>query len=145
MRAIGNVSSTLTVLAALSSACASSQSPPPSSDRTTVSAADHDPNEPIEKALQRKFPGVRVSRTPDGSLAFQIRGSSSYVSRDTPPLFVVNGVPLKGGPHGELVGVDPNEIDTIKVLTAAEAGIYGVDGANGAILITTKRAAPPSP
>jgi TonB-dependent SusC/RagA subfamily outer membrane receptor len=143
MRAIRNASSSLTVLAALSSACASSQSPPASSDRTTVAAADHDPNEPIDKALQRKFPGLRVSRTPDGSLAFQIRGSSSYSNRDTPPLFVINGVTVKSGPHGELVGVDPNEIDTVKVLTGAEAGIYGVDGANGVILITTKRAAPP--
>ncbi|HEY2025469.1 MAG TPA: TonB-dependent receptor plug domain-containing protein [Gemmatimonadaceae bacterium] len=138
MRAIPTASS-LTVFVALSLACASPQTPPPSSDRTTVSSADHDTNEPIEKVLQRKFPGVRVSRTTDGSLAFQIRGSSSYTNRDTPPLFVVNGTPVKAGPNGELVGVDPYEIDTVKVLTGAESGIYGIDGANGVILITTKR------
>ncbi|HEY2066885.1 MAG TPA: TonB-dependent receptor plug domain-containing protein, partial [Gemmatimonadaceae bacterium] len=95
--------------------------------------------------LQRKYPGLRVSRTPDGSLAFQIRGTSSYTSRDTPPLFVVNGSPVRAGPNGELIGVDPYEIDTVKVLNPAEAGVYGIDGANGVIVITTKRGARPAP
>jgi TonB-dependent SusC/RagA subfamily outer membrane receptor len=144
MRAIHNASSSLTILVALASACASSQTSPPS-ERATVTAADHDPNEPIERVLQRKNPGLRVSRTPDGSLAFQVRGTSSYTSRDTPPLFVVNGTPVKGGPGGELVGVDPNEIDTVKVLSPAEAGVYGIEGANGVIVITTKRGARQAP
>jgi TonB-dependent SusC/RagA subfamily outer membrane receptor len=139
MRTHRCVPSPLIVFAALSTACASSQTGTPPSERGVVTAADHDPNEPIERVLQRKVPSLRVSRATDGTLALQIRGSSSYRNTDTPPLFFVNGSQFKAGPSGELVGIDPYEIDTIKVLTPAESGMYGVDGANGVILITTKR------
>jgi TonB-dependent SusC/RagA subfamily outer membrane receptor len=145
MPALRHVRSSLITLVALASACASSQTRTAPSDRSTVTAADHDPNEPIEKVLQRKFPGLRVTRTADGTLAFHIRGSSSYTNRDTPPLYVINGSPFKAGPDGGLVGIDPNDIDTVKVLTSAEAGIYGIDGANGVIIITTKGAAKRGP
>lgn len=142
MHALPYARSPLVILVVLASACASSGTSAAPPDRATVTAADRDPNEPIERALERKFPGLRVTRTPDG-LAFQIRGSSSYVNRDTPPLLVLNGLPVKSGPRGELIGVDPHEIDAVKVLTSAEAGMYGIEGANGVILITTKRGAKP--
>ncbi|MDB4899865.1 MAG: TonB-dependent Receptor Plug Domain protein, partial [Gemmatimonadetes bacterium] len=71
-----------------------------------------------------------------------IRGSSSYTNSATPPLFIVNGAQVRAGSNGELVGVDPNEIDTVKVLSSAEAGMYGIEGANGVIVITTRRAKP---
>ena len=139
MRRLRNVSSLLTVVAAFTSACASSPGATPPSTRGVITSADHDSNEPIERVLQRKAPGVNVTRSPDGSLAMQIRGSSSYRGNETPPLFIVNGSHFRSGPKGELAGIDPYEIDTIKVLTPAESGIYGIDGANGVILITTRR------
>lgn len=132
---------TVAILAVLSAGCASSQSQTPP-DHSTASVDER--SEPVERTLQRKFPGVHVARTADGSITFQIRGSSSYTDRNTPPLYVVNGAPVKAGPDGALVGIDPYEIETVKVLSAAESALYGIDGANGVIVITTKRPAKPS-
>jgi TonB-dependent SusC/RagA subfamily outer membrane receptor len=55
-------------------------------------------------------------------------------------LFVIDDIPVEAGPGGALMGVNPYDIDTIRVLkNPADIGIYGVRGANGVILIRTKR------
>jgi TonB-dependent SusC/RagA subfamily outer membrane receptor len=95
--------------------------------------------ESIERTLQAKSPGLLVTRTPDGAIALQIRGTSSF-SRSTAPLYVIDGSPTEAGPGGALSGVSPYEIETIRVLKdPAEIGVYGMRGANGVILITTRR------
>ena len=131
----------LAALIGLSMGCASSptrREPPPA--RAAVTSADlQDPNEPIERGLQRKVPGLQVTRTPDGGIALQIRGSSSYTGADTPPLYVLDGLPFHPGPGGALTGINPNEIESVKVLKGADAGLYGIEGANGVIAITTKK------
>jgi TonB-dependent SusC/RagA subfamily outer membrane receptor len=59
---------------------------------------------------------------------------------DNRPLYVIDEVPMQAGPGGALVGVNPHDIDTIQVLkNPADTGRYGIRGANGVILITTKR------
>jgi TonB-dependent SusC/RagA subfamily outer membrane receptor len=104
-----------------------------------------DPNESIEQVLQRKVPGVLVTRTGDGGIALQIRGVSSYNGAVTPPLYVLNGVTFHPGPGGALTGINPHDIESIKVLKGAEAGLYGIEGANGVIVITTKQPGKRSP
>jgi iron complex outermembrane receptor protein len=88
--------------------------------------------------LQAKVSGVTVKRTNDGGIALQIRGASSFDGSDA-PLFLVDDMPMEPGPGGALTGVDPYSIESIKVLKGAEAGIYGIRGMNGVIVITTKK------
>jgi len=107
-----------------------------------VTSEDIDRNagaDPIEKVLQAKVPGILVTRTDDGSLSIQIRGASSFYSGGE-PLYVVDDVPFNPGPGGVLRGINPYDIDTIKVLKdPSETGLYGVRGANGVIVITMKK------
>jgi len=110
------------------------------SDAPTVTAEDiqRNPGQPIEQVLQGRFPGVEVSRSPDGGIAVRIRGASS-LSANTQPLYVLDGIPIQAGPNGSLTGINPNDIESIQVLKdPAETAIYGMRGANGVIVIKTK-------
>jgi TonB-dependent SusC/RagA subfamily outer membrane receptor len=107
----------------------------------TVTAEDieHGGNHPIEDLLQAKAPGVLVTRAADGGISLRIRGVSSFMSNNE-PLFVIDGVPVRSGPGGGLSGVNPYDIESIDVLKNPEdIGIYGIRGANGVIVIKTKR------
>jgi TonB-dependent SusC/RagA subfamily outer membrane receptor len=108
---------------------------------TTVTADDLDRagNDPIEKALEAKVPGVLITRTPDGSLAVRIRGNAS-IGANSEPLYVIDGMPIQPGPGGALQGINPHDIESIEVLKdAASLSFYGLRAANGVILIKTKR------
>ena len=95
--------------------------------------------EPIEKQIQSKSPGVVVTRTPGGGIAVNIRGSSSVMGSNQ-PLYVIDDVPFEAGPDGALVGINPHDIESIAVLKNPEdTGIYGSRGANGVILIKTRK------
>jgi iron complex outermembrane receptor protein len=92
--------------------------------------------DPVQ-GIQGKIAGVMVSKKggdPNGGFDIKIRGASS-MSTSTSPLYVVDGVP----------GVDPTtiapeDIESFNVLKdASSAAIYGSRGANGVIIITTKR------
>jgi TonB-dependent SusC/RagA subfamily outer membrane receptor len=128
------------ILFGLMTACASGGARPPAPERSTVTSEDlaNNPQEPIERVLQAKVSGVTVKRTNDGGIALQIRGASSFDGSDA-PLFLVDDMPMEPGPGGALTGVDPYSIESIKVLKGAEAGIYGIRGMNGVIVITTKK------
>ena len=131
------------LLVGLSSACAhrsntSSSSPPPSSS-VTAEDAEHAPYQSIEQMLMGRFPGVQVARTPDGGVAVRIRGAASFMA-NTEPLYVLDGMPLQAEPGGHLKGINPYDIESIQVLkNPAETAIYGMRGANGVIVIKTKR------
>ena len=100
---------------------------------------DDKQGEPIEKQIQSKSSGVVVTRTPDGGIAVNIRGSSSMMSSNE-PLYVIDDVPIQAGPGGALVGINPHDIESIAVLKNPEdTGIYGSRGANGVIVIKTKK------
>jgi TonB-dependent SusC/RagA subfamily outer membrane receptor len=91
----------------------------------------------IEDLLQGRVAGVSVGRNRSGTLSVRVRGAQSLYG-DEEPLFVVDGMPLLSG--GPLSGIDPQDIDRIDVLKDAGAtAIYGSRGANGVIVITTKR------
>lgn len=97
------------------------------------------PTESVEKALEGRFPGVTVLRTAEGGLSIRMRGAAS-VHGPNAPLYVVDGVPVEAGPNGDLSGLNPNDIESIRVLKdAASTSMYGVRGGNGVIVIKTKR------
>jgi TonB-linked SusC/RagA family outer membrane protein len=92
----------------------------------------------VGQALQGRAPGVDVSSTsnvPGGGVSIRVRGTRS-ITADNEPLYVVDGIPLSGG----INDINPNIIESIEVLKDASAtAIYGARGANGVILVTTKR------
>lgn len=96
--------------------------------------------EPVDKAFRITAPGLSITRTPEGRIAVQlIRGPSSFYSSNA-PLYVIDDMPFQPGPGGVLIGVNPHDIESIKVLKdPAETGIYGIRGANGVIVITMKK------
>lgn len=107
---------------------------------TTVSADDLTQGGTVSnvaQALQGKAAGVNISQNssaPGGSVSIRIRGSNS-ISSTNEPLYVVDGFPTTEG-----VDINPNDIASIEILKDASAtAIYGSRGANGVVLITTKR------
>ena len=125
---------------------AAAEPPPPTSGPSAIVTADDiakAPGQSVEQVLAGRFPGVEVIRTPDGGFAVRIRGGSSLRGSNT-PLYVLDGIEISPGPNGYLTGVNPNDIESIQVLKEpAETALYGVRGANGVIIIRTKRPPPP--
>jgi TonB-dependent SusC/RagA subfamily outer membrane receptor len=96
------------------------------------------PGQPIEEVLAGRFPGVIVTRVP-GGVSVRIRGAESFYG-STEPLYVIDGLPIQPMPGGGLSGINPYDIESIQVLKdPAETALYGVRGANGVIIIKTKR------
>lgn len=131
------------VVVGLMSGCAHAKgarsTAPPADPTVTSEDIQRNPGQPIEKVLEGRFPGVEVRRTPDGGIAVRIRGATSF-SGGTEPLYVVDGIPIQAGPGGALTGINPNDIESIRVLKdAADTAMYGMRGANGVIVIKTKR------
>jgi TonB-dependent SusC/RagA subfamily outer membrane receptor len=130
------------LLAALLTACAHhAKVAPPPHDASTVTADElnRTPTGTMEQALMARFPGVDVQRTPDGSLSVRIRGTTSIYG-STEPLYVLDGMAIETGPNGALNGINPYDIASIEVLKdAASTAMYGLRGANGVIIIKTKR------
>ncbi|MBC6989648.1 MULTISPECIES: SusC/RagA family TonB-linked outer membrane protein [Hymenobacter] len=96
---------------------------------------------PIARAdqiLQGRVSGVQVTQTnsePGGNVSIRIRGTNS-INSGNEPLFVVDGFPGAG----DLNSINPSDIESIEVLKDASAtAIYGSRGANGVVIITTKK------
>ena len=128
------------VLFTIATACAPANPRGTPQPNTGLTAEDieNNPNEPVEKLLQAKTPGLLITRADDGSIAVQIRGNHSFVG-DNAPLYVLDGMPFEPGPGGILSGIDPHSIESIKVFRGTEAVLYGIRGMNGVIAITTKK------
>ncbi len=92
---------------------------------------------PLE-AMKGRIPGVDItagSFEPGAANAIRIRGTRSITAGNN-PLYVVDGVPVTG----DLRDIDQNSIESIEVLKdASAAAVYGSRGANGVVIITTKR------
>lgn len=82
--------------------------------------------------LRGRVAGVIVSPGPNPSIT--IRGASS-LNLSTEPLIMVDGME-----YSDLSSINPREVKSVEVLKDAAASIYGVRGANGVILVTTKTA-----
>lgn len=103
----------------------------------------------VDQALVGKMTGVQVTQPsgmPGGGLSIKVRGSGS-ITAGTDPLYVVDGFPMSseaGSGTGQNVSplstINMNDIESIEVLKdASAAAIYGSRGANGVVIITTKR------
>jgi TonB-dependent SusC/RagA subfamily outer membrane receptor len=116
--------------------------PSPERDRpgTTMTAQDIEGRTAgkVEEVMAGKFSGVQVYQGTDG-LVVRIRGATS-VYGSTEPLFVIDDMVVQPGPGGALVGINPNDIEKIEVLKdIGSTARWGIQGANGVVLITTKR------
>ncbi len=92
--------------------------------------------------LLRGVPGLEVTALPNGSYQIRIRGHRSIRGNpgDDDPLIVVDGIPSEAG-AAALADIAPSDVARIEVLKDAGAtSQYGSRGANGVIIITTKRA-----
>jgi TonB-linked SusC/RagA family outer membrane protein len=96
--------------------------------------------DPME-SLQGRVPGLDITRTSGqagAGVTIQLRGSRSLTTAsggNTPPLFIIDGLP------GDYSTINANDIESIDVLRdAASTAIYGSQGANGVVIITTKSA-----
>lgn len=95
------------------------------------------PTANVVQAMQGRVSGVLITQnpTPGGSASIQIRGSNSLFA-GTSPIFVVDGLIIAGG----FEAINPNDVANIDVLKdASSTAIYGARGANGVVVITTKK------
>lgn len=111
----------------------------------------------LDQAIQGRAAGVQVTQNsgaPGGSVSIRVRGIGSTLTAE--PLYVIDGIPVVNdnsvsrsqydgvqGPvqaNNTLNTINPNDIQSIEILKDASAtAIYGARGANGVVLITTKR------
>ncbi len=98
---------------------------------------DDRPNNQVGSLLQGKATGVRVltnSGKPSEGFNIRVRGTNS-INASSEPLYVVDGIPTT-----DTRNINPSDIESISVLKdASSAAIYGAQGANGVVIISTKR------
>ena len=92
----------------------------------------------VEDILLGRTPGVEVttlSGMPSGGIKVRVRGTTS-INKSSEPLYVIDGIVSSSG----LEGINPADIQSVEVLKDASAtAIYGSRGANGVVLVTTRR------
>lgn len=94
------------------------------------------PSPSAAQALQGKAPGVLVTQSgsPGGGATIRVRGVGS-INKSADPIFILDGVQVS-----DISGIQPHDIENMQVLKDASAtAIYGANGSNGVIIITTKR------
>ena len=104
-----------------------------------------------EQGLQGRLAGVQVIQSnsaPGGAISIRVRGGNSVMGGNE-PLYVIDGFPVysnigtndgQSQPSNPLASINPNDIVSMEVLKDASAtAIYGARGANGVVIITTKR------
>jgi TonB-linked SusC/RagA family outer membrane protein len=124
--------------------------------RVTSEEIEKQPVSNVLGAIQGRVPGLLVTQTtgvPGGAFKIQIRGQNS-LTQGSQPLFIIDGVPFASnntsinrlnsatGVDGlsPFNSIDPSDIQSIEILKDADAtAIYGSRGANGVVLITTKK------
>jgi TonB-linked SusC/RagA family outer membrane protein len=116
-------------------------------------------NQPVTNVLssvQGRMSGVSITQnsgTPGGGFDIQIRGKNSIRREGNEPLYIIDGIPLgsetpslyavtilPNSSISPLNAINPNDIESFEVLKDADAtAIYGSRGANGVIIVTTKK------
>lgn len=130
--------------------------------RVTAKDIENQPVNNVLSAIQGRMTGVNITQnggTPGGGYQIEIRGRNSLRTRSNSgidgnqPLYVVDGViigseietryagtALPNGNINPLNSINPNDIENLEILKDADAtAIYGSRGANGVVLITTKK------
>lgn len=126
--------------------------------RVTSKDIEKQPVSNVLAALQGRMAGVNITQTtgvPGGGFSIEIRGRNSLRAEGNAPLYIVDGLPfsseslgnsqlsgaiLPGAGLNPLNVINPSDIESVEVLKDADAtAIYGSRGANGVVLITTKK------
>ncbi len=94
----------------------------------------------LEQLIVGRVSGVEVLHLDGARVSLRIRGANSIVA-GTEPLYVIDGMKVHAGSFTEaMAGINPADVARIEVLKdAGAAAIYGSEGANGVVLITTRR------
>lgn len=104
-----------------------------------VKELSQSPSANITNALAGRMPGLTVTQFGGGEpgkdiASFSVRGLSSYNRSAQSPIIIVDGV------ERSIETLDPNEIETFSILKDASAtAVYGIRGANGVVIVTTKK------
>ena len=94
---------------------------------------------PLVEIIAAHIPGVRLVRGADGGLGLHIRGESS-VYNSGQPLIVIDGLQIEPGQQFNLAAINPHDIASIEVVKDSPAlSLYGIRGANGVVIIRTKK------
>lgn len=124
--------------------------------KITAKEIENQPLSNVLATMQGRMAGVNVTQetgVAGGGFSIQIRGINSLRTNGNAPLYVIDGVPYSGdavgnyltsfalpGEGSPLNTIDPSDIQSLEVLKDADAtAIYGSRGANGVVLITTKK------
>lgn len=126
--------------------------------KITAKDIERQPVTNILATMQGRMAGVNITQTtgvPGGGFNIQIRGRNSLRLDGNSPLYIIDGIPaftenlgnttlsgaiLPGAGISPLTGINPSDIESIEILKDADAtSIYGSRGANGVVLITTKK------
>jgi len=124
--------------------------------RITSKDIEKQPVANVLATMQGRMAGVNITQTtgvPGGEFAIQVRGQNSIRQEGNSPLYIIDGVPyasdaigynqtstLYPGDTSPLNSINPDGIESIEILKDADAtAIYGSRGANGVVLITTKK------
>jgi len=124
--------------------------------RITAKDIETQPVTNVLAAMQGRMAGVNITQTtgvPGGGFDIKIRGQNSIRSDGNAPLYIIDGVPYASDPIGynqtsstfptvtsPLNSINPDAIESIEILKDADAtAIYGSRGANGVVLITTRK------
>lgn len=98
-------------------------------------------NSTVTRALEGVVPGIQVSSIdgqPGLDMGIRLRGAGSTMQNSSNALIVIDGVPTEYA--NALASINPRDIESISVLKdAASTAVYGARGANGVLLITTKK------
>jgi TonB-dependent SusC/RagA subfamily outer membrane receptor len=131
-------------------ACGSPGMPPPGGAGpntgavTTIVPSETDARVPRVEELLRSVPGLEVMKLANGSYRLRIRGQRSLRGNaaDENPLLVIDGIAISNeSMDAMLADLSPSDVARIEVLKdAGSTSMYGSRGANGVIVITTKRA-----
>lgn len=96
------------------------------------------PTSDVAQALAGRVAGVQITQSegaPGSEISIRVRGGIS-ITQSNDPLYIIDGFPSEDG----MSTLDPAEIETIDILKDASAtAIYGARGANGVVVITTKK------
>jgi len=94
----------------------------------------------IVELLQGRVPGLQVIHLPSGQIQLRLRGTNSLTGNNEPLLVIDDQLVSGNDLTGALLAIAPTDVERIDVLKdAGSTAIFGVRGANGVIMIRTKR------
>jgi len=111
-------------------------------DKLSYAVSSYDMDENVKNGysdifeyMRGRCPGVQIGPSTPGTMPHVVIRGTGSINSSTEPLYIVDGVETL-----DISNISPIDVQSINVLKDASSAIYGVRGANGVILITTKTA-----